>query len=76
MSSLFSIEELVNGNPAGVTNSKDETRKRTIKQLDPIRMQYIQSMMNEFNVIAMIFVSIQHLLKANGLGSTKKSKKN
>lgn len=42
MSCLFTAEELVNGNPAGVSNSKDEARKKGIKQLDPIRIRYIQ----------------------------------
>ena len=42
MSVLFTTEELVNGNPSGITNSKDETRRRTIKKLDPNRMLYIK----------------------------------
>ena len=41
MSCIFSPEELVNGNPSCVTNSKDEVRRKTIKQLDPMRMKYI-----------------------------------
>ena len=41
---LFSDEELVNGNPTGVSNSKDEQRKNTIKKLDPARMKYIEGM--------------------------------
>lgn len=40
-SCLFTVEELTNGNPSGVTNSKDEARKRTLRKLDPIRMKYI-----------------------------------
>jgi len=39
---LFTDEELVNGNPTGITNSKDERRKATIKELDPKRMGYIK----------------------------------
>ena len=42
MSCLFTAEELVNGNPAGISNSKDEARRRGIKQLDPNRIKYIQ----------------------------------
>ena len=38
---LFSTDELVNGNPSGLTNSKDEARRKTIKQLDPERIKYI-----------------------------------
>lgn len=38
---LFSAEELVNGNPSGTTTAKDVVRKRTIKKLDPVRMNYI-----------------------------------
>lgn len=41
MGCLFTAEELVNGNPSGNTNSKDELRKRTIKKLDPSRIKYI-----------------------------------
>ena len=44
LSCMFSDEELVNGNPSGMTNSKDEGRKSTITKLDPRRMQYIQGM--------------------------------
>ena len=40
-SCLFTVEELTNGNPSGVTNSKDEARKRTLQKLDPIRMKYV-----------------------------------
>ena len=39
---LFTDEELVNGNPRGVTNSNDEARKKNIRQLDPRRMNYIK----------------------------------
>lgn len=42
MSCLFSAEELVNGNPSGLTNSKDETRIRTIKKLDVNKIKYIR----------------------------------
>ena len=40
-SCLFNLEELTNGNPSGVTNSKDEICKRTLEKLDPKRMKYI-----------------------------------
>ena len=38
---LFSAEELVNGNPTGLTNSKDPHRQETIKKLGPQRMSSI-----------------------------------
>ena len=38
---LFDTTELVNGNPSGQTNSKDPTRQKTIKRLDPERINYI-----------------------------------
>ena len=47
MGCLFSTDELVNGNPSGITNSKDEARRRSIRKLDPNRMKYIYG-----NVIA------------------------
>lgn len=34
MGCRFSIDEMVNGNPSGVTKSKDECRKKTIKRLE------------------------------------------
>ena len=48
MSSLFSEEELANGNLNGTTNSKDPDRKKNIQQLDPIRIQYIKSMQYDY----------------------------
>lgn len=47
MGCLFTIEEMVNGNPSGVTNSKDDQRKRTIKKLDPNRIKYIHGKSNK-----------------------------
>ena len=41
LSCLFSDEELVNGNPSGTTTAKDDVHKKTIKKLDPVRMNYI-----------------------------------
>jgi len=38
---LFTGKEFVNGNPTSITNSKDKTRKATIKQLNPKRMEYM-----------------------------------
>lgn len=38
---LFTTDDLVNGNPSGLTNSKDELRRKTIKKLDPERIKYI-----------------------------------
>ena len=42
LSCLFDTEVLVNGNPTGSTNSKEEQRQATIKKLDPDRMKYLQ----------------------------------
>ena len=41
MDAVFTTEEKVNANPSGVTKSKDPVRKRTIRTLDPDKMQYI-----------------------------------
>ena len=41
MDCVFTTEEMVNSNPSGVTKSKDPTRQKTIKRLDPTKMQYI-----------------------------------
>ena len=41
MDCVFTTHELVNSNPSGVTKSKDTTRQKTIKRLDPAKMQYI-----------------------------------
>ena len=41
MDCLFTTKELVNGNPSGQTNSKDDTRKSNIKKLDPNKIKYI-----------------------------------
>lgn len=38
---FFSTKEMVNGNPSGVTRSKDATRQRTIQALDPEKMRFI-----------------------------------
>ena len=42
MACLFTKTELVNGNPSGITNSKDEQRQKTIKKLDPTILRYIE----------------------------------
>ena len=55
MSCLFSTEEMINGNPSGVTNSKDPVRRRTIKKLDTNRMAYIIS---EF-IIVYLYMGIE-----------------
>lgn len=39
MDCLVSTEEMVNGNPSGVTRSKDPGRQRTTKQLDQEKMR-------------------------------------
>ena len=41
MDCIFSTKEMVNGNPSGVTRSKDPTRQKTIQALDPEKMTYI-----------------------------------
>ena len=41
MDCVFTTEEMVNSNPSGITKSKDPTRQKTIKRLDPTKMQYI-----------------------------------
>ena len=38
---LFSLEELVNGNPSGTTNLSKEPQRKSIQKLDPARMNYI-----------------------------------
>ena len=35
---------MVNGNPSGVTRSKDESRQKTIRPLDGQKMRYIDGM--------------------------------
>ena len=52
MDCLFSTEELVNGNPSGVTHSKDAARQKTIKRLDPEKMRYINSKLKDIGTIA------------------------
>ena len=44
MDCLFSTEELVNGNPSGVTKNQDANRKATVQVLDPERMKVIWGM--------------------------------
>lgn len=44
MDCVFSVEELVNGNPSGDTRSKDETRQKTIRPLDAQKMRYTDGM--------------------------------
>ena len=44
MDCVFSTAEMVNGNPSGVTRSKDETRQKTIRPLDAQKMRYIDGM--------------------------------
>ena len=41
MDCVFTTEELVNGNPSGVTKSKDQARQKTIRPLDANKMKYI-----------------------------------
>jgi len=44
LSLLFTEDELANGNPSGNTSSKDESRRQSIRKLDPDRMKYISGM--------------------------------
>ena len=44
MDCVFSTSEMVNGNPSGVTRSKDQIRQRTIRPLDAQKMRYIDGM--------------------------------
>lgn len=41
MDTLFTTEEMVNGNPSGNTKSQDPVRRASITPLDPFRMKYI-----------------------------------
>lgn len=52
MDCLFSTEQMVNGNPSGVTRSKDAARQKTIKRLDPEKMRYIDSKLKDIGTIA------------------------
>ena len=63
MSCLFSAEELVNGNPSGNTNSKDEMRRKTIQKLDPKRIQYISGMYNTFVCILLPWIYLDYIEK-------------
>ena len=51
---MFTIEELVNGNPSGKTNSKDPDRIATITILDPARMKYIYGEYAQYTCITII----------------------
>ena len=44
MDCVFTIKELVNGNPSGVTKSKDSARQKTIRPLNAAKMKYIDGM--------------------------------
>ena len=41
MDCVFTTSEMVNGNPSGITRSRDAVRQKTIKALDPLKMKYI-----------------------------------
>ena len=47
MDCVFTTAELVNSNPSGQTNSKDSLRQRTVRALDPAKMQFISGMFNK-----------------------------
>ena len=42
LAALFSEKELVNGNPSGVSKSKDTLRHKIIKRLDVDRMKTLK----------------------------------
>ena len=42
MACLFTKEELVNGNPSGISKSKNERRQKTIQKLDTAVLRYIE----------------------------------
>jgi hypothetical protein len=48
MACMFSKEEIVNGTPTGTTTSKEERRIRTVQQLDPAVMEFIEGMNKRF----------------------------
>ena len=56
MDCLFSTEELVNGNPSGITKSKDSNRRATVQVLDPERMKRI------FGMYCTLILFIQRLM--------------
>ena len=69
MDCLFSTEEMVNGNPSGVTRSKDPARQKTIKRLNPEKMRYIDSKSNwtlQFNAILPLCFCAQLFYKRSG----------
>ena len=51
MDCIFSTEEMVNGNPSGVTRSNDATRQKTIHPLHPEEMRFIDGMVYNFTVV-------------------------
>ena len=56
MDCLCKVSELVNGNPKGKTNSKDETRKATIKPLNPQRLRYIYGMFKIIHNLCTLYI--------------------
>jgi hypothetical protein len=71
MDCLLSTEEMVNGNPSGVTRSKDAARQKTIKRLDPEKMRYIDSKLKDIGTIAKTILPLcffaQVFYKRNGV---------
>ena len=63
MDCLFSTEQMVNGNPSGVTRSKDAARQKTIKRLDPEKMRYIDSKLKDIGTIANAILPLCFLLR-------------
>ena len=79
---LFSPEELVNGNPSGITNSSKEAWKKSIQKPDPARMKYLRGMYsikivhtaftyNDVSVTAIVFYSVQIMLRKPGQEASK-----
>ena len=58
MAVLFTTKEMVNGNPSGLTNSKDENRRKTIQKLDANRMKYIIGIYYSLYFILCIYMMI------------------
>ena len=41
MDCVFTMAEMVNGNPSGITRLRDAIRQKMIRTLDPMKMKYI-----------------------------------
>ena len=64
MDCVFSVEEMVNGNPSGVTKSKDDDRKKTIKPLPAEKMKFINGTLyfvSQYQCTCRCMVTIQSI---------------